>query len=131
MKRTTVLIVLIQGALAQIISTCKDFSFDAVTEVLSAECVPSNMVGYVTTALNLNDCFAYTGGQILARTNGNYGQSCEGCHLYIAPDPVYGYPKDTYWMNCTCRGQSAEVAVSLEDTAGSQWVTNQNGHLVC
>lgn len=65
MKQTTVLIVLIQGALAQISKTCKDISFDAATDVLSAECVPSNMVGYVNTALNLNACFAYVDGQII------------------------------------------------------------------
>ncbi|KAJ4152726.1 hypothetical protein LMH87_009249 [Akanthomyces muscarius] len=120
---------LVGGALAQISSSCKAIDFDTTTDVLSADCVPRNQSGYISSHLNLNDCFGYDGAKITPTHHGDFGASCTGCDLYIAPDPFYGGP--IYWMNCTCAGQSAEVAVPIEDAYAHQYVVNSDGHLTC
>ncbi|KAF7562598.1 hypothetical protein G7046_g1530 [Stylonectria norvegica] len=109
--------------------SCVDENIDPATEVLSASCNVGDGKGtFADTSLDLNKCLGYSDGKIISKSNGNFGVDCNGCYDYRLPDPWYGQIGVTRpWMNCTCSGASAEVAIMLDSTP----IKNQYGVLVC
>lgn len=71
MKYAVVMVAVISGAVAQISRSCKNIAFDGVTDVLSADCVPRNQSGYISSGLDLNNCFGYDGTKITASKTGS------------------------------------------------------------
>lgn len=59
-----VLLSLVGTAVAQLSASCIDITFDAATNVLSAGCEPRDHSDYVTSDLDLDDCFGYDGVNI-------------------------------------------------------------------
>jgi hypothetical protein len=97
MRHTVVLISLISSALAQISATCENIAFNDDTDVLSADCVPRNQQGRVSTELDLNACFGYDGTNLTVRSGIPCIMSCidpamnvqiELIQLYILRPPT-------------------------------------------
>lgn len=88
MKQTITLMSLVGGALAQISSSCKAIDFDTTTDVLSADCVPRNQSGYISSHLNLNDCFGYDGAKITVSFKSSHTAELLKCiltGLFLSP----------------------------------------------
>ncbi|KAK6211572.1 CVNH domain-containing protein [Colletotrichum tabaci] len=69
--------------------SCKDEHVDPTTQILTANCDWSS--------------------------RGNFGQTCNGCHVYRLPDPVYGpiFGTTRAWLSCTCNGAVSETSIEL------------------
>ncbi|VUC37571.1 unnamed protein product [Clonostachys rosea] len=127
--RTAVVLSLIGSAFAQISKSCVNIALDSATNVLSAECTPRDHSAATPTSLDLNNCFGYDGSQLTATRGGNFGNSCNECTLYTAPDPWY--LTEVYWISCTCTGQTDKVSINLEIATAHEYLSNVDGKLQC
>ncbi|WQF86567.1 Putative cyanovirin-N [Colletotrichum destructivum] len=110
--------------------SCKDEHIDPSTQILTANCDVGDGKGTLrSTSLDLNICFAYIGNAIQWSSRGNFGQTCNGCHVYRLPDPVYGpiFGTTRAWLSCTCNGAVSETSIELDTTP----VSNRFGVLSC
>ncbi|KZL82436.1 cvnh domain-containing protein [Colletotrichum incanum] len=110
--------------------SCNDEHIEPSTQILTASCNTGDGKGtFRSTSLDLNSCFAYVGNKIQWSGKGNFGQVCDGCHIYRLPDPVYGpiFGTTRAWMNCTCNGISTESSIELDATP----MSNKFGTLSC
>ncbi|KAI1029195.1 hypothetical protein LB505_006274 [Fusarium chuoi] len=128
-KGIAALLTLLGATFAQIDRTCIDIAFNSETNTLSGKCQPRDNSGYISSELDLNDCFGYDGTTITPTYHGNFAESCHGCEMFVAPDPWYGGAE--YWIRCTCEGQSEKVAVPLEAAVAHEYVSNKDGQLLC
>ncbi|CAE6418627.1 unnamed protein product [Rhizoctonia solani] len=66
------------------------------------------------STIDLNQCIANAGGNLVCRAGGNYGASCSGCGIRTGA-----------YMTCGCNGTGATIA-DLD-----QCVANYGGNLAC
>lgn len=63
-KGIAALLTLLGATFAQIDRTCIDIAFNSETNTLSGKCQPRDNSGYISSELDLNDCFGYDGTTI-------------------------------------------------------------------